>query len=292
MEGLKLIYPAVLDYYQQSEVDSRLTTLSGNLVIYIDQGDLGQYNNLVTTSGDLTSWVLSQDYATYLQLTTTSGDILSRIALDYTTLQKLTTTSGDIIAQLPNLSGYATQTWVNVNFIDATEMTTISGDIVSAIPNMSGYATESWVGLNFVDNAEVTTVSGDIVSWVVVQDYVSTSILTTVSGDIVATIPETSNLVTQTQLSTTSGNIMFYVDANIIAGSGIFYVSGFSIVHNLDSMEHFTTVTPGGPGDFDPDLVSSVGNIWIKKGTTTDIVYMTGDPSAEGITFDWQIRRY
>jgi DUF4097 and DUF4098 domain-containing protein YvlB len=230
MEGLKLIYPLILDYYKQSEIDSKLTTLSGNLVIYIDQKDLEQYNYLVTTSGDITDWVLSQNYATYLQLTTTSGDILSRVSLDYTTIQKLTTTSGDIIAQFPSLSGYATQTWVNVNFIDTTEMTTISGDIVAQIPSVTGYATESWVNLNFVDNAEIITISGNIVAQIpslsgyatqvwVNTNFIDNSEMTTISGDIISQIPSLSGYATETwvvlqdystgnQLTTTSGDIV------------------------------------------------------------------------------------
>jgi hypothetical protein len=47
------------------------------------------------------------------------------------TQDQLTTTSGHIVAQIPSLSGYATQSWANTTFIDNTEMTTISGDLVA-----------------------------------------------------------------------------------------------------------------------------------------------------------------
>jgi hypothetical protein len=52
---------------------------------------------------------------------------------EYITSTILNTTSGNIVAQIPSLSGYATETWANSTFIDNTEMTTISGDLSSRI---------------------------------------------------------------------------------------------------------------------------------------------------------------
>lgn len=72
---------------------------------------------------------------------------------------RITTASGDIVAQIPSLTGYATESWVNSqNYVDVTELTTTSGDIVNQIPSLTGYATESWV------DDQITTTSGDIIN--------------------------------------------------------------------------------------------------------------------------------
>lgn len=73
----------------------------------------------------------------------------------YYTESEVDSISGAIVAQIPSLTGYATETWVNNNFIDNSEMTTISGDIVAQIPT------------DYISEAEMTTISGDIVAQII-----------------------------------------------------------------------------------------------------------------------------
>jgi hypothetical protein len=121
---MRLVYPLATDYYSQTETSYLLTTLSGNLVIYIDQKDAEEFNKLITASGDIVSWVLYKNYVTYDQLTSTSGSLITWVS----------TVSGDITSQIPSLSGYATQTWVtNQDYITPARLTTVSGDIVAQI---------------------------------------------------------------------------------------------------------------------------------------------------------------
>lgn len=72
-------------------------------------------------------------------------------------------------------------------YFTETEITTISGDIIAQIPSLTGYATETWVSDNYIDNSEMTTISGDIVAQIP-TDYISESEMTTISGDIVSQI--------------------------------------------------------------------------------------------------------
>jgi hypothetical protein len=75
ISGLRIRYPTITDYYTQSQVDSKID----DLIIYIDQQDLEEFNRLITASGDLVTWVLNKNYVTLEQLTTTSGDIVAQI---------------------------------------------------------------------------------------------------------------------------------------------------------------------------------------------------------------------
>jgi len=214
-----------------TSVQQAFETLDGLIV----GGDV-TLEQLTTTSGDIVSqipsltgyatesWVSTNyidtteitNYATDAALITTSGDIIAQLA-DYATDTELTTASGDIVDQIPSLVGYATESWVNINFIDDEELTTISGDIVAQIPSLVGYATESWVETNYIDNAELTTISGDIVeqipslsgyateSWVD-TNYIDNSELVTTSGDIISQIP--SDYINSVEMTTISGDII------------------------------------------------------------------------------------
>ena len=116
---------------------------------------------------------------------TISGVIVGQIPSDYITEAQHTTTSGDIVA------------WVqNQNYVDYSQHTTSSGDIVAQIPSLTGYATESYVSSNYIDNTEMTTISGDLVAQM------------------------GTGSVTEEQLTTTSGDIISYVDAEIATISG------------------------------------------------------------------------
>ena len=162
--GLKLIYPPITDYYSQSQVDSRLDTLSSNLITYIDQQYAEEYNNLLTTSGDLVSWILSKNYTTEIQLATTSGDIVAQVASG---------TGGNVI--LEGLCGLVTTQVGDTWYIDPCDMlipATVSGVTLSGTGGMvcTFYPdpTESGTGYWLIDgsnlaasiNLEYTTVYG------------------------------------------------------------------------------------------------------------------------------------
>jgi hypothetical protein len=74
-------------------------------------------------------------------------------------------------------------------------------------------------------------------------------------------------------------------------GSAVFSVSGTEIVHNLGDASHSIMVTAAGSDDFDPELVSALGTIYVKKGTNSDWVYKTGDASSDTLGFDYIIVR-
>jgi hypothetical protein len=232
----------------------RFTALSGSLVVYIDQQDLALYSQLTTTSGDLLAFVQEQGYVTELRLTTTSGDI---------------------VAQIPSLTGYATELWANSTFIDTIEMTTISGDLIAQIPaggisyeqlvttsgdiilqmpSLGGYATETWVNETFPTIENLTTTSGDIVSQIG-EGGVNLEQLTTTSGDIVLQIPSLAGYATESwvnlgfivpaQLTTTSGDIVDQIPS--LAG---YATEGWANNTFIDNSE-MTTISG--------DLVSQMG---------------------------------
>jgi len=196
----------------------------------------------------------SPDFASQADLVTVSG----LIPTDYISGAEMTTISGDIVAQIPSLTGYATEVWVGANYIDNNEMTTISGDIVaqipvdyitsaelatasgdivSQIPSLAGYATETWVSDNYIDESELTTASGDIVSQIPsLAGYATEAYVTTVSGNIVAQIP--TDYVSDSEMTTISGDIVAqipsltgyatesWVDTNYIDNSEMTTISG------------------------------------------------------------------
>jgi len=72
------------------------------------------------------------------------------------------TISGDLVAQIPSLTGYATQSYVTTVSGDlVNEISTTSGVIVAQIPSLTGYATQSFVTIvSGVIVAQIPTVSG------------------------------------------------------------------------------------------------------------------------------------
>lgn len=193
-----------LDRYTQAEVDSLISTTSGDLSSEIDS--------------DVSTHAGSSDHDSRYYTET-------EIDNNFITISQHTTTSGDIVDQIPSLIGYATESWVTSNYVSQSQHTTTSGDIVDQIPSLTGYATEAWVSSQgYVTDSDLTTVSGDIVAQIP-SDYVTSSQLTTTSGDIVtyvdqeiATVSGGGGDVTEEQLTTTSGDIITYVD-NQIAGT-------------------------------------------------------------------------
>jgi hypothetical protein len=126
------------------------------------------------------------------------------------------------------------------------------------------------------------------------------NLITTVSGDIISYVE--SNMATLTTLSgvggiytTQSGNVWYIgsqdqlvpVSGEHVLGQSIFSVSGTSITHNLNNLDHFLTVIPAGTDPFNEYAIASVGNVYIQLGVNTDIVWNTGGAGAEGIQFFW-----
>ena len=72
------------------------------------------------------------------------GNASKTLPTEYAVANYVDTISGAIIAQIPSLSGYATD----------AEVSTISGDIIAQIPSV----------VDFVTDAEITVISGDIIA--------------------------------------------------------------------------------------------------------------------------------
>lgn len=164
----------------------------------------------VTITGSLTSQSLIVNGqsvtgdVTLQKLTTTSGDIVDQIPslTGYATESWVSTnysadghnhTEGDI-------SGLDKYTQAEVD----TLITTTSGDVVSQIPSLTGYATETWVNTNFIDTAEMTTISGDLVAQMGTGS-VTEEQLTTTSGDIVSQIPSLDGYATEAYVDANTG---------------------------------------------------------------------------------------
>lgn len=126
---------------------------------WVKFGSTVTHNNTNGKQGGTTDEYYHLTSAEYLALTNNGGveDASAYHIHDdrYFTEAEITTISGDIVAQIPSLTGYATETWVNNNFIDNSEMTTISGDIMSSISD------------GYVSNSEMTTISGNIVDQII-----------------------------------------------------------------------------------------------------------------------------
>jgi hypothetical protein len=69
-------------------------------------------------------------------------------------------------------------------------------------------------------------------------------------------------------------------------GNSTFGVSGTSIIHNLNNIEHFTGVTPTVTNISD---ATKVGVIYVSRDINTDTVYTTGGPDSVGLPFMWQV---
>jgi len=262
MDGIKLIYPSISDYYTRNQIDTLFSTISGGT------GEV-TYVMLVTTSGDIVSqipslsgyatqsWV-STNYIDSTELTTTSGDIINYIDQEISTIsgggdvtyEMLLTTSGDIIdyidEQITAVSGSSG--------ISEEQLVTTSGDIVAQIPSLTGYATQTWVSDNYIDSIELTTSSGDIVAQIPsLVNYITQEQLTTTSGDIVLQIP--TDYITNEQLTTTSGDIIIYVDQQIST------ISGGSGDVTLEML----TTTSGDIVDQIPSITGYATQSWVSE---------------------------
>ena len=74
-----------------------------------------------------------------------------------------------------------------------------------------------------------------------------------------------SGCVTLEQHITTSGDLLNAFPMSVV-GSGVFSASGYNISHNLNTLDHWTNVTPAGQSSFDLQAVESIGNIYVQKG--------------------------
>ena len=180
------------------------------------------------------------------------GNAFKTLPTEYAVLNYVDTISGAIIAQIPSLSGYATD----------AEVSTISGDIIAQIPSV----------VDFVTDAEITVISGDIIAQIP-TDYISDAEMTTISGDIVAQIGEGGG-VTEEQLTTTSGDIVDQIPS----------LSGY-----LQNVSEDTSPDLGGNLGFGAYTISGTGVIVTgDHGTATlpqvvNVVYGTGSaPTISG----------
>lgn len=96
------------------------------------------------------------------------------------------------------------------------------------------------------------------------------NLVTTTSGDIINQIPVIS----------TDGNV---------TGSGTFSIAGTTIVHNLGTSDHYVSVTPAGTANYVRRDIAALGEIYVEKGSNSDVVYKTGGPRSDGIAFDWEV---
>jgi hypothetical protein len=119
---------------------------------------------------------------------------------------------------------------------------------------------------NYVSEDDLTSLSGSIIQYV--NDLVDT-----VSGNIVAQIPSVTN----------SGNLM---------GTGQFTISGYNIVHNLNTLDHYVSVTPADATAFNRLKTAAIGEVYVEKGLNQDIVYKTGGPYSDGMKFDWEVIKH
>jgi hypothetical protein len=154
------------DLILDSTISGVHPTSSGHLTTkqYVDDEISALSSGIVLNHGALTG-LDQDDHLQYVPTDASRGFTSSVSGINPTQSYHLTTkyyvddlvstASGAIVAQIPSLTGYATETWVNNNFIDNSEMTTISGDIVAQIPT------------DYISESEMTTISGDIVAQII-----------------------------------------------------------------------------------------------------------------------------
>jgi len=180
--------------------------------------------------------------------------------------QTITTASSYIISQIPSLDGYATQTWVNSNFIDTSEITTISGDIITYVNNHSANVSLSGIG------GIVTTQSGSV--WYIDASSVSgtgtgsttlsgiNGASTSLSGGVwYVSVPTLSNYATYSQLTTTSAYIITQI---LTSASGI----SFNGVEVAADGATNTSTTPAIPSSANASYNSWVTNLYDNNPST------------------------
>jgi len=220
-----------------------MTTISGDLVAQMELGGGVTQEQLTTASGDIVvqipslvgyatqSWV-ANSYVDNGQMTTISGDIIAQIGEPGggVTFEQLTTASGDIVSQIPT------------DYVTHGQITTVSGDVVAQIPSLSGYATQSWANLNFIDLNEMTTISGDLLAQV--GGGITVEQLTTTSGDIISQIPA---LVGQGGITTNLIGLTWYVDGSTISGGTAGLPTGSLNALLINSGVEWVSTTSGTP---------------------------------------------
>jgi hypothetical protein len=109
-------------------------------------------------------------------------------------------------------------------------------------------------------------------------------------GTFQSTAPVGGGGVTQEQLTTTSGDIIAYFNEQEWKwGTATFSgQTGSTIYHNVNTTNHSTSITPGGTDDFSVDNLIKIGEIYVKRGANSDIVYTTGSGSL-GQGFSWMV---
>lgn len=240
-------------------------------------------------------------------------------AVGEVTLDQLTTVSGDIIGEVWGIVGecvdetvqgyYGTSGVVGEDFPEASfvRLAYMGEDGLFYMARNDLSIREATV-LGFVDSPFIPTGSGCVLMSIgELQCYgsgwdfeIGQPVYLTVSGVPSTTMPEIGKY--KTPIGVAIGIETLWIDVgspelivggsnSLITGSGTFSISGTTITHNLGTATHITVVTPADTADFDPELVSGLGTIYVKRGENSDIVYKTGDASSDTLGFDYIITR-
>lgn len=304
--------PSLTGYATQSWVSglgyittTTVNTISGNIVSQIPS--LTGYATQAWVNGQIPSlvgyatqtWVTSQipSLAGYATQAWSNGQ--------YYTQAQISTISGSIVSQIPSLTGYATQSWANGQFVTSATLSTISGNIISQIPSLAGYATQAWVTqtISGTGYSKGSTTFGGAGSVTIAHNLNNanhyTGITATVTNITDAAKFGTPYVIRDANVDTVytsagsdaSGLSFAWIAQGLpqgtqtyTLGSGIFSQLGTSVTHSLGDTNHTTSITPTVTNN---DDASKIGTIYVTNGTNSDTVYMTGGPTASGLSFMW-----
>jgi len=169
-----------------------------------------------------------------------------------------------------------------VEYISQELLATLSGVTISGIvyyDDMVEYVA-----------GELSTFSGVTLSGVTYDEmvqYVAGELESTLSGITISGVVYYQDMVqyVNTVISGTISGVMY---GSLITGAGEFTASGTaSIYHGFDTLNHFTSVVPGGPAGFDEEALAKVGPIYIELGLDEDSVFTTGGTTASGHPYIW-----
>lgn len=243
----------------------------------------------VSVDTTIVSGIATHDMLSHLDYAS-SGHTGFQPAGSYTTTSQLTTASGDIVSQIPSLTGYATETWTNTNFIDNSEAATISGNIVSQIPTNFNTL--------YYTKGQTDTISGTINTKLDIHKtssdhdsrYFTEAEITTISGNIISQIPAAY---TNEMAQDAVGNIMSGAGSVTVSyndGDGVITISGLSTGGGLSNVVEDTSPELGGDLDFHAYTISGTGHIVTGAHSTVsgsyevvNVMYGTGDPTVSGL---------
>lgn len=104
--------------------EEEMTTISGDIITYVDNQITTVNNTIVTTSGDIITYVDNEITTVNNTIITTSGDILTYVSDNYIDNTEMTTISGDLQTQIDD---------------NTLLITTVSGDLQTQITYYSDH---------------------------------------------------------------------------------------------------------------------------------------------------------